>query len=122
MSDLDEYRALAQENLDDFAGVLYPHALTFAKGEQVWRVDAKVIDPARLKREEFSLYQAAAERLGVKFQDLRVLKVHHRQSRPARGATTTLPRDLGGGTLTVLEYAQPSDYGTSTPGTCKLER
>jgi len=125
MSELDEYRALAQQELRANAALVFRHSGTFRHvqngRERLYPCEFSVKDPQKVGRTALAAAEAFARSLeGVSYTDVRLLSVHPDHKRPPKGAVLVEPWD--GGRLEVMEWSQPSDFSGQAVGTCVLRR
>jgi hypothetical protein len=112
MGRLEDFQALAQGALRDNADLVYRHTDTWSDGT---RCRYSVTDPNRT-----DAGAKLAQRLTgtPDVLDVRFLKVHPDDPKP--GTRATLPWD--GGTLTLEDWSQVSEFTGQATGICRFVR
>lgn len=118
MSELDKYRALAQQELRANAPLVFRHSLTFTLGQHGWTLRCSVKDPQRLRPDALAQVRAAADARGLAYTDLRVISHHPDDTVPVPGATCS----WDDGTLEILDWSQAGDFTGTRVGTAVLRR
>lgn len=115
-----DVRTRVQGALRGKAALIYPLTLTFTlpgfAGQRVVRCSVR--DPEKVDRRAIAAAEVAARQAGVPYSDMRLLKVHPDDPRPAQGMRAT----LDGGTLEVLSWSQESALTGLSTATCVLRR
>ena len=120
MTRLPAIRERVQGKLRSNADLLYPLTLTFTltgyPGQRVVRCNVK--DPEKVDRRAIAAAEVVARQAGAPYSDLRLLRAHPDDTRPAQG----MQARTDGGILEVLSWSQDSAYTGQATATCVLRR
>ena len=110
MGRLEDLQAMSQGVLRDNADLLYRHTATWSDGT---RCRYSVTDPSKVQTAFALSLRQQPEAL-----QLRIVKVHPDDPRPAKGATV----DWQGYPLVLVAWSDVSDFTTTCTGTGRLEQ